>query len=163
MLKSAVLTTCRRFGVLSMTVIAVSTRSGMVECEFHGHVVVTNPDASIRQTIGEPGRIFYPRSANKLMQAATMARLGLTLEPRLAALSASSHSGEEFHQQAALDILTMAHRTVADLDNSPDLPYENWVAHSVLRGGRFANQPGAELFGEARRDDRHVRGQRLAG
>jgi L-asparaginase II len=118
-----------------MTVVAVATRSGMVESEFHGHIVVTNPDASIRSTIGDPGRIFYPRSANKLMQAATMARLGLKLPPRLAALSASSHSGEEFHQFGAQEILDSVQCSPDDLDNTPALPYDDEIARDVLRAG----------------------------
>ena len=118
-----------------MTVVAVATRSGMVESEYHGHVVVVNPDASVRLTIGEPGRIFYPRSTNKLMQAATMARLGLKLPARLAALSASSHSGEGFHQAAVEEILTSAGLSVDDLDNTPALPYDEAVARQVLRSG----------------------------
>jgi len=118
-----------------MAVVAVSTRSGLVECEYHGHVVVVGPSGRSRLTVGSPERVTYPRSANKLFQASAMLRLGLDLPTRLLALAASSHSGEDFHQRGTLDILTSAHKTHDDLENTPGLPYDEQVALDVIRTG----------------------------
>ena len=46
---------------------------------------------------GAAGEPFFPRSANKPMQAAAMLRNGLDLRGKLLALAAASHSGEGFH------------------------------------------------------------------
>lgn len=118
-----------------MTVIAVSTRSGLVECEHHGHVVVVDSEGSIRFSVGEPELVTYPRSANKLLQAAALMQLGLELPSRLLALAASSHSGEAFHQEGARAILALAGKGERDLDNTPSLPYDPVEASEVLRGG----------------------------
>ena len=118
-----------------MTVVAVATRSGAIECEHHGHVAVVGPTGDLQYSAGDPQLITYPRSANKLFQAAAMRSCGLRLPTHLLAFAASSHSGEERHQQATREILAMAGRSADDLQNTPDLPYGIDVAERYLRAG----------------------------
>ena len=62
-----------------------------------------------------------------------MLRAGLTLPPHQLALACASHSAEPFHLDAVRDMLAAAGLTEADLQNTPDLPYDAderdvWVA-----------------------------------
>jgi L-asparaginase II len=62
-----------------------------------------------------------------------MLRHGLDTDGRLLSLACSSHSGEAFHQEAAREILSRAGLTEADLQNTPDYPYDEsakiaWIA-----------------------------------
>jgi L-asparaginase II len=131
-----------------MTVIAVSTRSGLIECEYHGSIVVRRASGAITYSVGEPQRVTYPRSANKLMQAATFVELGLQLPQRLLALAASSHSGEPFHRHGTLEILASSHRSADDLDNTPALPYDAQTAADVLRAGGEATRVAQSCSGK---------------
>ena len=62
-----------------------------------------------------------------------MLRAGLALPPHQLALASASHSAEPFHLDAVRDMLAAAGLTEADLQNTPDLPYDPeerdiWVA-----------------------------------
>ena len=62
-----------------------------------------------------------------------MLRAGLRLPPHQLALACASHSAEPFHLDAVRDMLAAAGLTEADLQNTPDLPYDAderdvWVA-----------------------------------
>ncbi|MCU1679509.1 MAG: L-asparaginase [Amycolatopsis sp.] len=108
-------------------------RSGMTEGVHYGSVVVLAPDGSTLFEAGDVDAAFYPRSAAKPMQAVAMNRLGLALPPRLLALSAASHSGEQIHLHGAEQILTTAGFHTRDLGNPEDFPYDpvqrdRWLA-----------------------------------
>ena len=83
-------------------------RSGFVESWHRG--TLAGLDAAGRVTVraGAPGEVFFPRSANKPLQAVAMLRCGLALDGELLALAAGSHSGEDFHVEGAERILTAA-------------------------------------------------------
>ena len=53
-----------------------------------------------------------------------MVRHALDKDGALLALACSSHSGEEFHVDAAREILARAGLSEADLQNTPDYPYD---------------------------------------
>jgi len=89
-------------------VLAEVTRSGVVESVHRGYLVALNSDGSIRKSIGNVDTKIFPRSCVKSIQAAAMVRSGLSLEPRLLALAASSHSGSPMHIAAVREILAMA-------------------------------------------------------
>ena len=111
-------------------------RDGLVEGVHHGSVVVLAPDGSVRFRAGDVHTAFAPRSAAKPLQAAAMARLGLTLAPDLLALSAASHSGEAFHLDGVQRILDTCGCTEDDLRNPADRPYDPveravWIARGL--------------------------------
>lgn len=89
-------------------VLAEVTRSGVVESVHRGYLVALNSDGSIRKSIGNVDTKIFPRSCVKSIQAAAMVRSGLSLEPRLLALAASSHSGSPMHIAAVREILVLA-------------------------------------------------------
>jgi L-asparaginase II len=108
-------------------------RSGMTEGVHHGSVIVLAPDGSTLFEAGDVDAAFYPRSAAKPIQAVAMNRLGLALPPRLLALSAASHSGEQIHLHGAEQILTTAGFHTRDLGNPEDFPSDQvqrdrWIA-----------------------------------
>lgn len=88
--------------------LAEVVRSGVVESVHAGHFVALSSDGSILAQKGDPTLAIYSRSSLKSIQACAMVRAGLTLEPRLLALTCASHSGTLMHQSAVLEILAVA-------------------------------------------------------
>jgi len=114
-------------------VLAHVTRGGVVESAHRGTAAVTGPDGSLAQSWGAADDPILPRSSNKPLQAIAMLRAGLDLAPHHLALACASHSGEPFHLDAVREILAAAGLTEADLQNTPDLPYDpqerdGWLA-----------------------------------
>lgn len=108
-------------------------RSGFVETVHLGHAVIIDPNGVVMQSWGNPDEVIFPRSSNKIAQAAGFIALGLELPPNLRALTAASHSGEAIHLAGALEILSGAGLTVDDLQTPADLPYGRdartaWIA-----------------------------------
>ena len=117
-------------------ILAHVVRGGVVESVHRGSVVVTAPDGSIEAAWGDPSGLIFPRSANKPLQALAMLELGLRLEPHQLALACASHSGEDFHQRTALEILHGAGLGEADLRNTPDYPVDETERDGWIRAGR---------------------------
>jgi L-asparaginase II len=108
--------------ILESEVLAEVTRGDVVESQHRGHLVILNADGTLKLSRGNPAALIFPRSAIKSIQASAMVRAGLDLEPRLIALVASSHSGSEMHQNAALEILAMGGLNESALLNTHDRP-----------------------------------------
>jgi len=103
-------------------VIVEVTRGDVVESQHRGHLVLLNSDGTVKFSRGNPSALIYPRSSIKSIQAAAMMRAGLSLEARLLALVASSHSGSEMHQKAVLEILALGGLNESALLNTQDRP-----------------------------------------
>ncbi|PJJ70290.1 asparaginase [Sediminihabitans luteus] len=97
-------------------------RGGVVESVHLGHLVVTAPDGSVRHALGRPDVVVWPRSCVKPVQAVAMVDAGLELPPRLLALAAASHNGEDVHVAGAREILAGAGLDESALRNTPDVP-----------------------------------------
>jgi L-asparaginase II len=115
-------------------------RGGLVEGVHHGSVVVLAPDGSVLFHAGDIDTACYPRSAAKPLQAVAMTRLGLSLPPDLLALTAASHSGEEFHISGAQRILDASASTEDDLGNPADLPFDPVERDTWIASGRPARK-----------------------
>lgn len=111
-------------------------RSGFVEGRHHGSVVALDADGEVAWSVGEVRAQILPRSTNKPLQAVGMTGLGLDLPPRLLALAAASHSGEEIHLDGVREILAGAGVAEWGLGNVPDLPLDPAVRDQWLREGR---------------------------
>jgi L-asparaginase II len=111
-------------------------RSGFVESVHHGSVVVLDPSGGVFLAVGEPHQPMFPRSANKLAQAAAMLECGLDLDDGPLALAAASHSGEEYHLDGVRRLLARAGLTEAALLTPPDLPYGEPERNRWLAQGR---------------------------
>lgn len=109
----------------SAPVLARVDRSGFVESVHHGLVTVTGSDGGVEAAWGPSDAVIFPRSSNKPLQALAMVRAGLDLPDELLALVCSSHSGEQFHIDGVRAILERHGLSEADLQNTPDLPYDD--------------------------------------
>jgi L-asparaginase II len=123
----------QRVSLYDAPVVAHVVRSGFVESVHHGSVVVLDAEGSVLLAIGDVAGPMFPRSCSKPIQALAMLRAGLDLDAELLALAAGSHSGESFHLEGARRILAGAGLGEQDLQNTPDLPYEElerdaWIA-----------------------------------
>jgi len=93
---------------MSDAVLAEYVRDGFVESVHRGYLLALNADGSTNFTLGNSEQLIFPRSCVKSIQGAAMVRAGLKLEPRLLALSSSSHSGSAEHISAVREILALA-------------------------------------------------------
>ncbi len=114
-------------------VLAHVTRGEMVESVHRASLVVTAPDGSVEQAWGGVASPVFPRSSNKPIQALAMLRAGLTVPPRHLALACASHSAQPFHLVGVREMLDAHGLSEADLQNTPDLPYDEdertaWIA-----------------------------------
>jgi L-asparaginase II len=116
-------------------VVAEVVRSGFTESRHRGAVAGLAADGTQVISAGDTAASFFPRSANKPMQAAAMLRRGLDLEGELLALAAASHSGEDFHVDGVRKILSGAGLTEDDLGCPPSWPLDLETARRLVARG----------------------------
>jgi len=129
-------------------VVAHVVRSGFVESVHHGSVVALDADGSTLFAIGDVEGPIFPRSSSKPIQALAMLRAGLELDGELLALAAASHSGERFHLDGVQRILAGAGLTEDDLQNTPDLPYDETERVAWIAAGRRATSLAQNCSGK---------------
>ncbi len=87
-------------------------RNGLLESTHRGHAVICDDSGAVVESWGDPGRIIFPRSACKMLQALPLLESGAADKVGLTdahiALSCASHQGE------ALQV-SMADRWLKDL------------------------------------------------
>lgn len=110
-------------------------RSGVIESLHRGHVIVLDPDGSVRAAIGDVDGPVFPRSSLKPVQAVAMLRTGLALSAAETALACASHSGEPMHVAGIEAMLAAGGLDEADLECPPDLPLSDSARRAVLAGG----------------------------
>lgn len=118
-----------------MEILAEVIRSGLVESRHRGVAVRVDPMGNATWSMGDPGTVVFPRSANKPIQALGMLRAGLPLDGRLLALASASHSGEPFHLEGVREILTLAGLDESALQTPASYPLDPHVHADVLRAG----------------------------
>jgi L-asparaginase II len=128
----------QRVSLYDAPVVAHVVRSGFVESVHHGSVMAVDADGSTLLAVGDVAGPMFPRSSAKPVQALAMLRAGLDLDGELLALAAGSHSGESFHLDGVRRILARAGLSERDLQNTPDLPYEELERHAWIAAGREA-------------------------
>jgi L-asparaginase II len=117
-------------------IVAEIVRSGFVEGHHYGSVVALAADGSVDWSVGAVDTAMLPRSCNKPLQALGMVRLGLDLPDDLLALACASHSGEEFHLDAARRILASAGLDESALQTPLDWPLDDVAREAAIRSGR---------------------------
>jgi len=138
----------QRVPLYDAPVVAHVLRSGFVESVHHGSVVALDADGSTLLAVGDVAGPMFPRSSSKPIQALAMLRGGLDLDGELLALTAGSHSGEPFHLEGARRILAGAGLTEQDLQNTPDLPYEESERNVWIAAGREATSLSQNCSGK---------------
>ncbi len=121
---------------MSTAVLAHVIRSGFVESVHHGSAVALGADGESVVGLGRPEVAVFPRSANKPLQAVALLRAGLNLDGHLLALAASSHSGERYHRDGVLRILSGAGLSEQHLATPADLPLDPVEADVLTRAGQ---------------------------
>ena len=116
-------------------VVAEVVRSGFTESRHRGAVAGLAADGTQVISTGGTAVPFFPRSANKPLQAAAMLRAGLELDGELLALASASHSGEDFHVNGVRKILSGAGLTEADLGCPPSWPLDQETARRLIARG----------------------------
>ena len=138
----------QRVPLYDAPVVAHVIRSGFVESVHHGSVVALDADGSTLLAIGDVAGPIFPRSSSKPIQALAMLRAGLDLNGELLAMAAASHSGERFHLNIVLRILAGAGLTEQDLQNTPDLPYDETERTEWIAAGRKATSLAQNCSGK---------------
>ena len=107
-------------------VLAEVVRSGFVESRHRGTIAGLAADGTQVISVGQVDVPFFPRSANKPLQAAAMLRCGLGLDSELLALAAASHSGASCWRFESLVMQLPASRKCAarPSDGPPSIPSE---------------------------------------
>jgi L-asparaginase II len=116
-------------------VVAEVVRSGFAESRHRGAVAGLTAGGTQVIGVGDTAAPFFPRSANKPLQAAAMLRVGLDLDGELLALAAASHSGEDFHVEGVRKILSGAGLTEDDLRCPPSWPLDPEAARRLIARG----------------------------
>ena len=116
-------------------VLAHYVRGGFVESAHRASVAATAPDGALLVELGAVDDPFFPRSANKPVQALAMVRAGLKLAPEHLALGCASHSGEPFHLDGVRRVLADAGLEETALQNTPDLPIDEQEREARIRAG----------------------------
>ncbi len=127
-------------------VVAEAVRSGFAESLHRGRVACLDADGRPVIAAGSVGSPFFPRSANKPLQAAAMLRCGLDLDGKLLALAAGSHSGEDFHLAGVREILAGAGLDEDALRCPPALPMDEAAARTVLRSAGEEADPRRRVY-----------------
>jgi L-asparaginase II len=119
--------------------LAEVTRNGCVENRHHGSVVVLSPNGGVLLSIGSPNEPNFGRSANKMMQAVAMLRLGVELTDEQVALATASHSGGPEHLRVVTSILDRYGLSESDLGNVAMPPIGDAELVNFVRSGDVAS------------------------
>lgn len=124
-------------------------RGDIVESVHRAHIAVVAPDGTLTQAAGDPQVAVFARSSLKPLLATAMVELGYQPQsPQIAALSASSHSGEPIHVATVEAMLAAAGLTTADLGNTPDWPFDEAARVAWIAGGGQKTRVHANCSGK---------------
>ena len=116
-------------------VLAEVVRSGFVEGVHRGSLVVLGPDGSVLHALGDVASPVFPRSCNKLMQAAGLVELGYPGRDAELAIAAASHWGEPHHLVTVRSVLAVAWLVQAPLRSAPEWPAGDVAREDLVRSG----------------------------
>ncbi len=114
-------------------------RGDRVESLHRGHAVVTDARGGINASFGDPGRVIYPRSSCKMVQALPLIETGAAdafgLGSEELALACASHQGSALHVTAVSRWLDRLGLGEADLRCGPQKPADGKTAHQRASRG----------------------------
>lgn len=103
-------------------------RGGLLESTHRGHAVLCNEAGEVVQAWGDPGRVIFPRSSCKMLQALPLVESGAAdaygLTEAHLALSCASHQGAALHVNMARDWLAGLDLGEPDLRCGSHEPYD---------------------------------------
>jgi len=105
-----------------------------VESTHTGALLAVRADGSVALSLGDVDRPWYPRSANKPLQAVGLLDAGWQpASEQQVALACASHSGEEQHLAVVREVLAPLGEDA--LGCPPQLPLDEAAAHALLAAG----------------------------
>lgn len=119
-------------------VLAEVVRSGFVEGVHRGSLVVLDADGSVLHALGDVVSPVFPRSCNKLMQAAGLVELGYPGRDAELAIAAASHWGEPHHLVTVRSVLAAAGIDESELRTPADWPAGESAREELVRSGGHA-------------------------
>lgn len=112
-------------------------RGGMLESTHLGHAVICDGAGRVREAWGDPGRVIFPRSSCKMLQALPLVESGAAdaagLSPAQLALACASHQGAALHVGAVRDWLGGLELAEADLRCGSHDPYDRAERDRLIR------------------------------
>src|SRR6267142_1614199 len=119
------------------------TRGGITESRHRGHVIVVEPNGTIRPYIGAPETVTYLRSSAKPHQAIPLIASGTAdrfgFDEKEIALACASHSGEPIHTEVAASMLKKIGLGPEALKCGIHEPYSAEVARELRARGETPN------------------------
>jgi L-asparaginase II len=116
------------------------TRGSEVESVHRGAIAICDVSGKPRASLGDIGRLVYPRSAFKSLQALALVESGAAAAHGVSdeelALACASHSGETMHTARVEAWLSRIGCAEQDLACGPHLPFHEASAHKLIREGQ---------------------------
>lgn len=113
-------------------------RGDLLESTHRGHAVICDASGQIVQAWGDPGRITYPRSSSKMLQALPLVESGAAdafgLSTRQLALACASHRGSHLHVDLAGRWLSGLGLSEADLRCGVHEPFDRDERDRLILG-----------------------------
>lgn len=110
-------------------------RGGRLESLHLGHAVICGPGGDVVQAWGDPGRVIYPRSSCKMIQALPLMEsgAGAGLTDRQVAFACASHQGGAIHVEAATRWLADMGMSESDLRCGAHEPYDRTERDRLIK------------------------------
>lgn len=121
--------------------LAVTTRSGLIETIHEGAVAAVSPDGELIAHSGDIDRPFYLRSAAKPFQALVAQQMGAGLAPVELALAAGSHDGQPAHVAIVESMLSAAGLGESMLGCPPSWPIAESAKQRLVAAGSAEPRP----------------------
>ncbi|MGD9956147.1 MAG: asparaginase [Candidatus Nanopelagicales bacterium] len=115
--------------------LAEVVRSGFVEGVHRGSVVVLDADGSVLHEYGDVRTPIFPRSCNKLMQAAGLVELGYPGRGAELAIAAASHWGQPHHLVTVRSVLAAGGVDESELRTPAEWPAGPQDRDELVRAG----------------------------
>lgn len=114
-------------------------RGGVLESTHRGHAVICDGAGQIVQSWGDPGRVIFPRSSSKMIQALALVESGAAdafgLTQAHLALACASHKGAAEHVDLAGRWLEGIGLRESDLRCGAHEPSDREERHRLIRAG----------------------------
>lgn len=119
-------------------------RGDRIESLHRGDAVVVDARGGVVAAFGDPGRVIYPRSACKMVQALPLIESGAAdasgLRSEELALACASHQGSARHARAVSQWLDRLGLMESDLRCGPQEPSDRQTRHKLLLAGESYSQ-----------------------
>ncbi len=112
-------------------------RGGLLESTHRGHAVICDAAGEVVESWGDPGRVIFPRSSCKMIQALPLVESGAAdavgLTPAHLAFACASHQGQALHVEMAGKWLADLGLGESDLRCGAHEPYDKTERDRLIR------------------------------